>query len=122
MLDHASTTPIDPGVLRVMNEVMAGNYANPGGIHAEGVRAARKLAESRAQVAILLGTTSDHIVFTRGGTESDNLAIVGTLATTPQSLVSLGTAPLIKGSHLNSGVPHVIVSAIEHAAVPWRSK
>lgn len=96
-LDHAATTPIGGEVLRVMNEVFKNNYFNPGGLYKEGVVTAKLVSESRKTVAKLLGTTSDHVVFTRGGTESNNIAIMGALAQHER--------------------PHVIISAIEHSAV-----
>lgn len=102
-LDHAATTPLDKDVLCVMNEVYNNNYFNPGGLYLEGVLAAQKITECRKSVANLLGTTSNHIVFTRGGTESNNMAILGVLEKYFQN-----------NSHK---VPHVIVSSIEHVAV-----
>jgi cysteine desulfurase len=96
-LDHAATTPIDGEVLRVMNQVFENNYFNPGGLYKEGVATAKLVSESRKTVAKLLGTTSDHIIFTRGGTESNNMAILGTLA--------------------GHQTPHVVTSVIEHSAV-----
>lgn len=114
-LDHAATTPIDAGVLAAMTDVYRNGYFNPGGLYAEGVSAAKKLSECRKAVANLIGTTGEHVVFTRGGTESNNMAVLGVLSViaTPQSRsMTREPAPLGKGS-----VPHVIVSAIEHAAV-----
>ena len=113
-MDHAATTPLDRGVLRVMEEMYRRNYFNPGGLYKEGVAASQVVAECRKQVARLLGTTSEHIIFTRGGTESNNMAILGNLPTYPSPLRG---APLIKGNEGQGGMPHVITSAIEHAAV-----
>lgn len=110
-MDHAATTPINADILRAMNEVYKNNYFNPGGLYAEGVVTDRKVSECRKSVANLLGTTSDHVVFTRGGTESNNMAILGVLENLTQS--PDGAHPLLQGE----GLPHVIVSAIEHAAV-----
>jgi len=102
-LDHASTTPIDKGVLRAMNEVYKNNYYNPGALYAEGVSVSRIILESRTLVAKILGTTNEHIVFMRGGTESNNLALMGTVQ---------------KFKELYSDVtPHIIISEIEHSAV-----
>lgn len=98
-MDHASTTPIDGQVLCVMNEVYQNNYFNPGGLYKDGVSTDRIIFDSRKSVAKLLGTTSDHIIFTRGGTESCNLAIMGVIE---------------NSSHEK---PHVITSVIEHSAV-----
>ena len=104
-LDHASTTPINKAVLSAMNEVYQGSYYNPGALYQEGVLASKKIIESRKLVAKLLGATSEHIIFTRGGTESDNLAIVGVVHKFKEQK---GNAQI---------VPHVIVSEIEHSAV-----
>ena len=97
--DHAATTPIDTKVLSVMNHVYQNNYFNPGALYASGIITAQIIQESRKKVAQLLGTTSDHIIFTRGGTESCNLGIIGTLEKSGREK------------------PHVIASAIEHSAV-----
>ncbi len=119
-LDYAATAPIEGRVLSVMNKIYKNKYFNPGGLYSEGVAAAKQLVEYRKSVANLIGTTSNHVVFTRGGTESNNMAVLGVL--TPQSRSrTRDPAPLIKGStqipESNEIVPHVIVSAIEHAAV-----
>lgn len=118
-LDYAATTPIHKDVLSAMNHFYKKGYVNPGGIYQEGVLAAKKISECRRSVANLIGTTSDHVIFTRGGTESNNMAVAGvlTMITTVQS------KPLLAGStaHLlfkeEKVLPHVIISAIEHAAV-----
>ena len=78
-LDHASTTPLDPRVFSAMTDVMKNGYYNPGGLYREGVAADEKIDECRKSVAKLLGTTGDHVVFTRGGTEGNNLAILGVI-------------------------------------------
>ena len=78
-LDHAATTPIDRRVLRAMNSCYEHNYFNPGGLYKNAVDASRMILESRKSVAKLLGTTSEHVVFTRGGTESNNLGILGVI-------------------------------------------
>lgn len=101
-----------------MANVYKNGYFNPGGLYADGVVAAKRVSESRKEVAKLIGTTSDHVIFTRGGTESCNLAVLGILRklqTPPSSSrPSDATSPL-QGE--DSALPHVIVSAIEHAAV-----
>ena len=80
-MDHAATTPLDEGVFSAMNQVYKNNYFNPGGLYKDGVETKRIISESRRSVAKLLGTTSEHVIFTRGGTESCNFAIAGTLST-----------------------------------------
>jgi cysteine desulfurase len=99
-MDHAATTLLDGRVLSVMKKVFYRNYFNPGALYREGVMTDQLIDRSRMSVAKLLGTTSDHVIFTRGGTESCNMAILGVL-----------------GQPNKGNLPHVITSAIEHAAV-----
>jgi cysteine desulfurase len=106
-LDYAATTPIDIKVLSAMNRVYQNNYFNPGALYASGVVTAQMIQESRKKVAKELGTTSDHVIFTRGGTESCNMGIMGSLTN-----LTPNPSPERRGE-----LPHVITSAIEHAAV-----
>lgn len=76
-LDHNATTPVLPEVADAMAPWLGPQWGNPSSGHAYGRRAAAALAEARAQVAALVGATTDEIVFTSGGTEADNLAIFG---------------------------------------------
>lgn len=99
-MDHAATTLLDGRVLRVMKRVLTQNYFNPGALYREGVTTDQLIEQSRRSVAKILGTTSDHVIFTRGGTESCNMALLGVL-----------------GNLSTETVPHVITSVIEHAAV-----
>ncbi len=113
-LDYAATTPLDAGVFRAMKKIYQKNYFNPGGLYREGIAAWQLVNESRRSVAKLLGTTSEHVIFTRGGTESCNLAILGglsTLLTRPPAASTLSTG-MERGK-----LPHVITTNIEHAAV-----
>ena len=77
-LDHNATTPIAPEVLDAMLPYLRDQYGNPSSDHPAGRAAARAVAAARAQVAALIGADPDEIVFTSGGTESNNLAIRGT--------------------------------------------
>lgn len=114
-LDHAATTPLDPEVQRVMVAVMTGDFANPGAIHGLGIKTRLLINDARRSVAKLLGTTSDHVVFTRGGTESNNIAIQGVVAHAVQIVEK---SEMHDGQAENKPVkPHVISSVIEHAAV-----
>ncbi|MFD2618207.1 cysteine desulfurase family protein [Terrilactibacillus laevilacticus] len=98
-LDHAATTPIHPKVLEEMIRAYETTPGNPSSIHRFG-RDARKLIErSRDLVAKDLGTESKQIVFTSGGTEADNMAIIGTAFSRKD-----------KGKH-------IITTKIEHHAV-----
>jgi cysteine desulfurase len=95
--DHAATTPVDPRVLEAMLPYFTERYGNPSELHRLGREARAAVEEARAQVAAALGAGDKEIVFTGGGTESDNLALFGYLA------------------RFQPG--HLIVSAIEHPAV-----
>ncbi|MFC7364757.1 MULTISPECIES: cysteine desulfurase family protein [Bhargavaea] len=98
-LDHAATTPVHPEVARVYAELLTSMYGNASSIHGAG-RAARKLLDdSRASVAGLIGARPEEIIFTGGGTESDNFAIFGT-----------AEARADEGRH-------IITTGIEHHAV-----
>ncbi|SIT82758.1 cysteine desulfurase family protein [Edaphobacillus lindanitolerans] len=77
-LDHAATTPVRPEVAERFSELLMNSYGNPSSIHGTGREARRILDESRSAIARLLGAEPSEIIFTGGGTESDNLAIFGT--------------------------------------------
>ncbi len=77
-LDHNATTPVAPEVLDAMLPYLRDQYGNPSSDHPAGRAAARAVAAARAQVAALIGADPAEIVFTSGGTESNNLAIRGT--------------------------------------------
>lgn len=98
-LDHAASTPVHPEVAQVMMKVMTEQYGNASSIHAYGRAAKRTVNGTRDQMAQLLDCSADELVFTSGGTESDNLALFGT-----------ARAMRHKGNH-------IIVSSIEHHAV-----
>ncbi|MGH3728865.1 MAG: cysteine desulfurase family protein [Micromonosporaceae bacterium] len=76
-LDHAATTPMLPEALEAYVSV-AREVGNPSSLHASGRRARRMVEEAREQIAAALGARPSEVVFTGGGTESDNLAIKGT--------------------------------------------
>jgi cysteine desulfurase len=98
--DHNATTPVSPEALETALECLRDDFGNASSIHYFGQRAKQRLETARRQVAGLLGCRPQEIVFTSGGTEADNLAILGT--------VRAGT----------SKTPaHVITTAIEHPAV-----
>lgn len=98
-MDHSATTPVDTGVAEVMMHYYTERYGNPSSIHGFGREAKQGLENARAQVAALIGSRPDEIIFTSGGTEADNLAILGITEAYKQ-----------KGKH-------IITSAIEHHAV-----
>ncbi|MCL5676843.1 MAG: cysteine desulfurase NifS [Firmicutes bacterium] len=98
-LDNAATTPMHPQVVEAMARAMATTFGNPSSIHAFGQAARRALEEGREQVAALLGAEPGEVVFTGGGTEADNLAILG-----------VARANAERGRH-------IITSMVEHHAV-----
>lgn len=77
-LDHAATTPVRPEVLEAMlPHLSAGGVGNPSSSHAAGRRARAALDHARRQIADALGCEANHVLFTSGGTEADNLAVIG---------------------------------------------
>lgn len=102
-LDHAAATPIDRRVLRAMKPYFNRHSANPGSLHTEAVLAHKAVEDARSLVAAVLGARPQEIIFTAGGTESNNIAIIGTIRAFKKNNPKV--------------VPHVIVSAIEHKAV-----
>jgi cysteine desulfurase len=98
-LDHAATTPPRPEVLEAMLPYLTERWGNPSSIHASGRDARRGLDEARETVARLLGAKPREIVFTSGGTESDNLAIKGA-----------AWAASARGRH-------IVTTGVEHKAV-----
>lgn len=94
--DHNATTPVREEVLRAMWPVYSEAFGNASSIHHYGQKARQLFEQARRQVATLINATAEEIVFTSGGTESNNLAIFGLAPDTPG---------------------HFITSAIEHPAV-----
>ena len=97
--DHSATTPIHPEVLGAMMSLFANRFGNPSSIHREGRFAREAVETARCQVAALIGADPSEIVFTSGGTEADNLAVLG--------------SAFAQRERKN----HLITSAIEHPAV-----
>ncbi len=97
-LDNNSTTPVDAVAIDAMTLCMREEWGNPSSSHAAGQRARRAVEHAREQVAGLIGARPREIIFTSGGTEADNLAILGTLEANPTRR-------------------HIVISAVEHAAV-----
>jgi len=98
-LDNAATTPVDPRVLEAMLPYLGGRCGNPSSLHAPGAAARGAVEEAREAVAALVGASPEEILFTGGGTEADNLAVMG-----------LARAALLEKRH-------AVVSRVEHAAV-----
>lgn len=98
-LDHAATTPMDPRVLEAMTPYFSNTSGNPSSFHTPGLRAKEAVTEARQTIAKLLNIREDEVIFTSGGTESDNLALLGIIR-----------------AHKEKG-KHVITSSVEHHAV-----
>lgn len=98
-LDYAATAPCDPEVIKAMEPYFFEKYGNASSIHSFGQDAKKGIDDSRDALASFLGAKSEEIVFTSGGTESDNFALKG-----------VASALEKKGSH-------IITSVIEHHAV-----
>lgn len=101
-LDHAATTPIRSEVHAAMARCADERLGNPSSTHAWGRRARRRLDEARVQAAAALDVAPEHVFFTRGGTESNNLAVLGRAR---RQMANGGGAPL------------VATSSVEHPAV-----
>ena len=98
-LDYNATTPLDPAVVVAMRPYLETHFGNPSSSHVYGVRTKQAVETARRQVADMLGAQPDEVVFTSGGSESNNLAIRG-----------IAHANREKGNH-------IITSAVEHPAV-----
>lgn len=98
-LDHAATTPLDPHVLEVMLPYLSEIHGNPSSFHEVGKDAKDAVDAARIRVATILGARPDEILFVSGGTESDNLAVLGFA----RANASLGR--------------HIITTSFEHHAV-----
>ncbi len=92
-LDNAATTPVNPGALNAAWPFLTTEFGNASSTHELGERAATALADARSRVAQALGARAAEIVFTSGGTEGDNMAIVGLALSSPrgQHIVSART-------------------------------
>ncbi|MGB6597667.1 MAG: aminotransferase class V-fold PLP-dependent enzyme, partial [Candidatus Acidiferrum sp.] len=105
------TTPVDPQVLDAMLPYFSAEFANASSIHTPGQRARAAVETAREQVAALIGAKPQEIVFTSGGTESDNHAIFGVLSS------AVTQAILAVHSSSTQPTPHLITTTIEHEAV-----
>ena len=103
-LDHAATTPLDPAVFEAMRPYFQAEAGNPSSVHAPGRRAHEALDTARQQVAGALGCRPGEVIFTSGGTEADNLAVMG--------------AALARARHGR----HLVTTAIEHHAVLFAAR
>ena len=106
-LDYNATTPIAPAVQEAMLPFLAEHFGNPSSSHALGRAAHEAVEDARSRVAHWLGAASDEIVFTSGGTESNNLALKG---------IAFAAQPPSKRPG------HLVISAFEHPAVAQPAK
>jgi cysteine desulfurase len=104
-LDYNATTPVDPVVLEAMLPYFSAEFGNAASIHTPGQQARAAVETAREQVAALIGARAQEIVFTSGGTESDNHAIFGVVA---QAVLAGASGGISR---------HIITSVIEHEAV-----
>ena len=98
-LDNSATTRCSESVRDIMLQVMMKDYGNPSSLHLMGKKAEDYIKEAREKIAKTLKVTEKEIVFTSGGTESNNLAIIGSAM-----------------ANQRAG-KHIITTAIEHASV-----
>lgn len=97
--DNAATTAVFPEVRELMVQLLEADYGNPSSLHMKGVEAERYIKEAKARIAAEIKCMDKELIFTSGGTESNNLAIIGAAL-----------------AHRRSG-KHIITSNIEHASV-----
>jgi cysteine desulfurase len=98
-MDHSATTPVAPEVLQAMLPYLSDKFGNASSLHSFGQEAKEALEESRVKVAKLLAANPEEIIFTSGGTESDNLALKG-----------------IARRNKDKG-KHIITTSVEHPAI-----
>jgi cysteine desulfurase len=98
-LDHNATTPIDPGATAVMKRVMEEEFGNPSSGYVLGTRAKQEVEQAREEIAGFLHAEAEEIVFTSGGSESNNMVLKGAI------------------DLRRPGEFHMITSAVEHPAI-----
>ncbi len=98
-LDYNASTPIDPRVAAVMRPLLDGPSANPSALHQGGREAREVIDHARGQVATLLGAAPDEVVFTSGGSEANNAALLGAWFARPE------------------GADHLVTTTVEHPAI-----
>lgn len=98
-LDNSATTKCLPDVAKLMTQIMCEEYGNPSSMHTKGVEAEKHVQKAKETIARLLKVQEKEILFTSGGTESDNIALIG-----------------IAMSHCREG-RHIITTQIEHPAI-----
>lgn len=102
-LDYSATTPPRPEAIALMQQILTQQWGNPSSLHEWGQRSATLLEQARMQVAGLINAPADGIIFTSGGTEADNLAMMGV-------------------ARCYSQPQHIIISSVEHSAISEPAK
>lgn len=97
--DNSATTCVLPEVAQIVNEMMLENYGNPSSMHGKGLDAENALKEASKKIASILHVSEKEILYTSGGTESDNMALIG-----------------VARANCRAG-KHIITTKIEHAAI-----
>jgi len=97
-LDYSATTPPRPEIITALQEVLTQQWGNPSSLHEWGQRSATMVERARMQVAGLINAPAESVIFTSGGTEADNLAIMGI-------------------AHHYRWPQHIIISSVEHSAI-----
>ena len=103
-LDHAASTPMRPEAIEVMRPYLDGMYANPAGAHRFARQARQAIDEARDEIAAVLGCAAGEVIFTGGGTEADNAAILGAVRR------SGGVAVCPAAEH------HAVLHCVEHVS------
>ena len=102
-LDHSATTPIRSEAITIMQQVWTQQWGNPSSLHRWGKRSAILIERARIKVANLINTVPESIIFTSGGTESDNMALMGV-------------------ARCYEKPQHIIISSVEHSAISESAK
>lgn len=125
-LDNAATTPLDPRVKAAMEPYLTGEFGNPSSLYDIGRKSKMAVERARKGVSKIFNCLPEEIVFTRGGTESDNLAVLGVARHAKAQHINMSSSGLTRGSRkLDSSFRwneersgcHIITSSIEHHAV-----
>jgi len=106
-MDHAATTYLDERVKNAMEPYWIEEFGNPSALYKEGREARQALESAREDVAKMIGARTEEIIFTNGGTESDNLAILGAAYAASEE----------RARGKSGGTPHIVTTKFEHHAV-----
>lgn len=103
-VDHSATTKVRPEVVEAMLPLLSENFGNPSSIHTFGRKAREYLNKSRVEIASLIGSSENQIIFTSGGTESNNTVI-------------LGLVRVYEDGKIKNKEKHIIATKIEHPSI-----